>query len=192
MSSNTKGQWLLLAYKIAPEPAKNRVAVWRKIKGLGAVYLQNSVCLIPAKAEHQRQLKIIQNDITSHDGEALLMEATALDEKQEALVIRKFNEDRDADYGELISKCSEFIAEVEHEIVIKHFTYAELEENDQDVKKLRSWMDKIRKLDFYNSPRQAEAASKLARCEALLEKFTQSVFDAEHGTSAPRATKKQK
>jgi len=191
MSTIIKNQWLLLAYKIPPEPAKNRIAVWRKIKGLGAVYIQNSVCLVPANPEHQRHLRIIQNDITTNGGEAVLMEAVGLDKKQELLVIQKFNEDRDADYGEFISKCMEFIAEVEHEISIRHFTYAELEENDQDVKKLRNWMEKVRRIDFYDAPRRTEATSKLTRCEALLEKFTQSVFDAEHGSPAGKTTKKK-
>lgn len=182
----------MLSYKIPPEPARNRVAVWRKIKGLGAVYIQNSVCLIPASPEHQRHLRIIQNDIASNGGDALLMEAAGLDKNQEALVIRKFNEDRDADYVEFISKCMEFSTEVEREISVKHFTYAELEENDQDVRKLRNWMDKIRKIDFYDAPRRIEAASRLAKCESLLEKFTQCVFDAEHGSPAQKTAMKKR
>ena len=40
-------EWLLLTYKIAPEPARLRVSVWRKLKGMGAVYLQGGVCLLP-------------------------------------------------------------------------------------------------------------------------------------------------
>lgn len=35
--------WLLLTYKVPPEPAKKRIALWRKLKGMGAVYLPESV-----------------------------------------------------------------------------------------------------------------------------------------------------
>ena len=37
--------WLLFTYKVPPEPASKRIALWRRLKGLGAVYLQNGVCL---------------------------------------------------------------------------------------------------------------------------------------------------
>jgi len=43
MASNA---WLLLTYK-STEPAAKRIAVWRKLKGMGAVYLQSGVCLLP-------------------------------------------------------------------------------------------------------------------------------------------------
>lgn len=29
--------WLLLTYKVPAEPAKKRVALWRRLKGMGAV-----------------------------------------------------------------------------------------------------------------------------------------------------------
>jgi DNA-binding transcriptional regulator PaaX len=189
MSTDKKRQWLLLAYKIPPEPARNRVAIWRKLRGLGAVYIQNSACLLPAGAEHARQLKIVQNDITSSRGEAVLMEATGLDKAQVEWIVRKFNEDRNEEYREFLSKCKEFIAEVQHEISIKYFTYAELQENDHDVKKLRNWMAKIRQLDFYGAPLQAEAQNYLSKCETLLEQFAQSVFEAEH---SPKPARKRK
>ena len=38
--------WLLLTYKVPAEPAKKRIAIWRRLKGMGAIYLQNGVCQI--------------------------------------------------------------------------------------------------------------------------------------------------
>ena len=55
--------WLLLTYKVPPEPAKKRIALWRKIKGLGAVYLQNGICVLPKTDDHVRRLKMIENEI---------------------------------------------------------------------------------------------------------------------------------
>ena len=40
--------WLLLSYKVPREPTANRVSVWRKLKKLGAVSLQDSVWVLPA------------------------------------------------------------------------------------------------------------------------------------------------
>lgn len=36
----------LLTYKVPPEPAAKRIALWRRLKGMGAVYLQKGVCLL--------------------------------------------------------------------------------------------------------------------------------------------------
>ena len=170
--------WLLLTYKVPPEPAKKRIALWRKLKGMGAVYLQNGVCLLPKTDDHTRRLKIIENEINEMAGDAVLLETVALDRAQEDKVIARFKADRDEEYKELLGKCADFEAEIAHETEVQHFTYAELEENDVDLKKLLSWLEKIAKLDFYGATLAAEAAERLKGCEALLDAYAQRVFDA--------------
>ena len=170
--------WLLLTYKVPPEPAKKRIALWRKLKGMGAVYLQNGVCLLPKTDDHTRRLKIIENEINEMAGDSVLLETVALDRAQEDKVITRFKADRDEEYKELLGKCADFEAEIAHETEVQHFTYAELEENDVDLKKLLSWLEKIAKLDFYGATLAAEAAERLKGCEALLDAYAQRVFDA--------------
>nr|WP_181727892.1 Chromate resistance protein ChrB [Escherichia coli]AVN57608.1 Chromate resistance protein [Escherichia coli] len=170
--------WLLLTYKVPPEPAKKRIALWRKLKGMGAVYLQNGVCLLPKTDDHTRRLKIIENEINEMAGDSVLLETVALDRAQEDKIIARFKADRDEEYKELLGKCADFEAEIAHETEVQHFTYAELEENDVDLKKLLSWLEKIAKLDFYGATLAAEAAERLKGCEALLDAYAQRVFDA--------------
>ncbi len=171
--------WLLLTYKVPPEPAKGRVAVWRKIKAMGAVYLQNGVCLLPKTDDHVRRLKMLENDIAELAGESVLLETVGLDRGQEEKVIARFKADRDAEYREFLGKCDDFEAEIAKETAIEHFTYAELEENDEDLKKLRSWLAKITKLDFYTATLAEEAKTRLVHCEALLDGYAHRVFDAQ-------------
>jgi len=163
---------------VPPEPAKKRIALWRKLKGMGAVYLQNGVCLLPKTDDHTRRLKIIENEINEMAGDSVLLETVALDRAQEDKVIARFKADRDEEYKELLGKCADFEAEIAHETEVQHFTYAELEENDVDLKKLLSWLEKIAKLDFYGATLAAEAAERLKGCEALLDAYAQRVFDA--------------
>lgn len=172
-------EWLLLTYKIPPEPARKRVSVWRKLKGMGAVYLQGGVCLLPKTDDHLRRLKVLENEIAEADGEALLLTTVGLDQKQEEKVIARFNADRDDEYKELIEKCIAFEAEVAEETRVQHFTYAELEENEQEYKKFKDWIAKIQKLDFYKAPRAVEAMERLARSEAVLDAYAHSVFAAQ-------------
>jgi hypothetical protein len=170
--------WLLLVYKVPPEPAKKRIALWRRLKSMGAVYLQNGVCLLPKADDHVRRLKILENEIAEMQGEAVILETAALDRTQEEKVIGRFKADRDEEYKEFLVKCTDFEAEIAKETAANHLTYAELEENDVDLKKLQSWLEKIRKLDFYGAPVGAEAEQRLHDCEAVLEAYAQKVFEA--------------
>jgi hypothetical protein len=165
--------------RVPPEPAKKRIALWRKIKALGAVYLQSGVCLLPKTDDHLRKLKIIENEIAEMEGEAMLLETAGLDRAQEEKVIARFNNDRNEAYQEFLERCAGFEGEIARESSAGKFTYAELEENDEDLKKLRSWLEKIRKLDFHGASLANEASKRLAQCEALLDTFAQQVFDAQ-------------
>jgi hypothetical protein len=181
----TSQSWLLLTYKVPPEPAKKRIALWRKLKGLGAVYLQNGVCLLPKTDDHLRRLKIVENEIAEMGGSAVLLEAVGLDRAQEEKVLAKFDEERNEAYQELVERCDGFEAEIARESARGNFTYAELEENDEDLKKLRTWFEKIRKLDFHGASLAIEAEQRLARCAVLLDTFAQQVFDAQDENRPP-------
>lgn len=183
-------EWLLLTYKMPPEPARLRVSVWRKLKGMGAVYLQSGVCLLPKSDDHLRRLKVLENEISEAEGEALLLTTVGLDQKQEEKIVARFNADRDEEYKELISKCVAFEGEVAEETSVKHFTYAELGENEEEYKKLKNWFGKIQKLDFYKAARGQEAVLHLSSSEAVLDAYAHNVFTAqdENRTQDPPKT----
>lgn len=171
-------RWLLLNYKVPAEPASKRVALWRRLKSLGAVYLQNGVCLLPKTDDHVRRLKMLENDVAEMGGDAVILETAALDRAQEEKVVARFQADRDDAYREFIDKCDDFETEIAKETAGRHFTYNELEENDVEVKKLQGWLEKIKKLDFYGGGLAVDAAERLKGCEALLDAYAQRVFEA--------------
>ena len=170
--------WLLLTYKVPAEPAAKRVGLWRRLKGMGGIYLQNGVCLLPKTEDHARRLKMMENDITEMGGGSVILETVALDRLQQDKVVARFKADRDDAYREFIDKCDDFEAEVGKETAAQHFTYNELEENDVELKKLQGWLEKIKKLDFYGGELAADAVTRLKVCEGLLEDYAQRVFNA--------------
>lgn len=170
--------WLLLTYKVPPEPAGKRLALWRKIKGMGAVYLQNGVCLLPKNDDHVRRLKMLENDVAEMGGAAVILETVALDRAQEDKVVARFKADRDEQYREFLGRCSDFEAEIANEVAKNKFTYAELEEEDTDLKKLEGWLEKIKKLDFYGAALAGQASERLRACEVLLDGYARRVFEA--------------
>lgn len=183
--------WLLFTYKVPPEPAAKRIALWRKLKGMGAVYLQSGVCLLPKTDDHLRRLKVLENDVNEIGGESVLLETVGPDRGQVEKVISRFTADRDEAYREFIDKCAGFEAEIAKETEAEHFTYAELEENDEDLEKLKGWLTKIRKLDFYKAPLSSEADTRLQYCAELLERYAKRVFEA-HEENRPHAQPHQR
>ncbi|MBG0808471.1 chromate resistance protein ChrB [Methylosinus sp. H3A] len=177
-------KWLLLSYKVPADPPAKRVALWRRLKSIGAIYLQNGVCLLPKTDDHVRQLKMLENDIAEMGGESVLLETVALDQAQNEKVVARFNADRDEQYREFLGRCVGFEAEIAKEFSINKFTYAELEEEDTDLKKLQGWLDKIKKLDFYGATLAIEAGERISACEASLERYAQRVYEA-HDENRP-------
>jgi len=49
--------WLMLIYRVPSEPSRLRTAVWRRLKALGAVYVANSVAVLPESPEAGRALR---------------------------------------------------------------------------------------------------------------------------------------
>lgn len=59
------------------------------------------------------------------------------------------------------------------------FTFAELEESEQDLKKLARWLVKIQKRDFFPDDRWVQATEMVERCRSALARFSVAVYEAE-------------
>jgi DNA-binding transcriptional regulator PaaX len=55
--------WHLLIYRMPTEPASKRVSVWRDLHRLGALYLQQCVCVLPAMEGPNAELSRITSKI---------------------------------------------------------------------------------------------------------------------------------
>ena len=57
--------WLLLVYRIPREPTAGRVFVWRKLKQLGAIALQDAAWVLPKTPRTQEQFQWLAAEITA-------------------------------------------------------------------------------------------------------------------------------
>jgi predicted nucleic acid-binding Zn-ribbon protein len=169
--------WLLLIYRVPPEPTRLRSTVWRRIKSLGAIYLQNSVAALPATQSTERALRKLRREITDMGGTASLLECTVLAGEQE--VRQAFQAARNDEYEEIVDRCQDFLQQVQKEYTANHFTYAELEENEVDLVKLRNWLAKVTERDVFGADGRAAADKALAECEQSLEAYAARVFAEE-------------
>jgi DNA-binding transcriptional regulator PaaX len=177
---NSGGQddtWLLLVYRVPSEPTRLRAAVWRRLKSLGAIYLQNSAAALPASVAGERALRKLRREILDMSGTAVLLSCSVLAGEQG--VLDAFQAARDDEYAEIIDKCEDFLAEVHKEYVAEHFSYAELEENEVDLVKLRTWIARVTERDVFGASGREAAEQGLATCEQALEEYAARVYAEE-------------
>jgi hypothetical protein len=171
------GGWLVLIYRVPSEPTRLRATVWRRLKGMGAIYLQNSAAALPASSAAERALRKLRHEIVGMAGTAVLMSCSVL--AGEADVRAAFQAARDDEYEEIVDRCQDFLAGIEKEFVAAHFSFAELEENEVDYVKLVNWLAKVRERDVFGAPGLVTAQEALARCEQALESYADRVYAEE-------------
>lgn len=172
-------KWLIVVYKVPAEPSTARVYAWRKLKSMGGLYIQQSVCVLPYTKENLEGVLRLKEDMEKYDGEFWYFVAEQGDDKMEEKLIMQYNELRDKEYEEIADKCNDFYDEIEKEIQRKNFTYAELEENDDELEKLYNWFGKIKKRDIFGAKKREEVENMLKKGEKVLEEFAQRVYNTE-------------
>jgi hypothetical protein len=97
-------RWLLLIYRIPRQPTAGRVFVWRKLKQLGAIALQDAAWVLPNSPRTQEQFQWLAAEITELQGEAFLCEAEQLYATDVEGLRRQFVEAVEAEYNEILSE----------------------------------------------------------------------------------------
>ena len=189
MMSGEEGrrEWFVLIYKLPPEPSRYRASVWRKLKAAGAVYLQNGVAALPADPGSERVMRGVVQEIREYGGTAHLVRGQLVSD--DATLVEAFNAARDDEYQEVLDRCRDFHAELEKEREAEKFTFAELEENEEDLAKLEVWFGKVRARDRFGAPLAEETERAVEACREDLDTFAESVYEAaDHGSAGLGAT----
>ena len=68
--------WLLVTASSAGATDSLRVTIWRKLRSLGALYLQQSVCVLPARPEVEREIRRLVDRVRANGGSARVLHVT--------------------------------------------------------------------------------------------------------------------
>src|SRR6478609_8386461 len=98
-------EWTLVTYKLPAEPSRHRVAVWRELRKVGAVALQQGTWALPARRDFAESLSRVVDLVDAADGEALVFEAAPRDDEMAARLERAFNADREDEWKEFLAEC---------------------------------------------------------------------------------------
>ena len=182
-------RYQLLIYQVPSQPSAARVAVWRELKRMGALYLQQSACVMPLTASYRNQLEAVATRITTLGGMYYLLPLRQLPPEEDIKIVEGFRAQSSQQYDEIIENCEvNFTKEIEFETFRQNFSYAEAEEIRQDLDKIRRWYDRVVERDWFEAPRREDAAAWIGRCERLLEEFEEKVFALQQAELAATPT----
>ena len=97
-------RWLLLIHQLPPKPAYLRVKIWRRLQGLGAISVKNSVYVLPASEQTLEDFQWLLREIEEGGGEGMICEANLVDGLSDQEVRGLFDAARDAEYAELATE----------------------------------------------------------------------------------------
>jgi Protein ChrB, N-terminal len=185
MTKTPPRRFLVLAYRMPSKPTAGRVAVWRNLKKIGAVYLQDSVCVLPDTAALRRELAPVLERVDAEGGRYHLLPLRKAAPGEEEKLVALFVEQSAQHYREIVENCEvNFVKEIEFERFRENFTYEEAEEIRMEFEKIGTWFGRVTERDWFGAPNRDEATAWLAKCEALLEDFEASVFEAQRAETA--------
>jgi hypothetical protein len=180
--------WLLITIS-TPRGATStlRVYAWRNLRSLGAHYLQQSVCLLPATPKTTRAATRVVTRLRAEGGQGEMLRIHLTDSKQETTVIDAIQRERTDEYREVVERTRQFHEELELERHRGRATYTELEESDADLARHQKWLAAIRARDYFDAPGGQEAAAAVTSCEEALARFESEALSAELDESTPHS-----
>lgn len=139
-------QWVLLSYRMPREPSTPRIAVWRKLKGLGVAQLGDGLVALPADARTRELLEWVAEDVEQASGSAMLWTAQPESAVQERRIAAEMASARSEEYRQLCEQ-------------------AAAEESPAGPRRLRAALRRIERRDYF-PPSEREAARAAVQATA--------------------------
>jgi hypothetical protein len=171
--------WLIIIYRVPSIPSTSRVTIWKKVRELGAFLLQQSVYILPNLVSTKAAVDALKEQIQRLAGECKVLEIASLGEEQEKEVIAGFNNNREEEYTEVIKACKELLQEIDEESKTEDFHFADLEENEKHLQRVRELLDSVIERDYFESNFRSKATRMVKQCEEKFEIFSHEVFSRE-------------
>lgn len=160
-------------------PSSGRVALWRRLRAAGAASVLNGAWILPITDAHKALFAQLAETVRGQNGSATVFATTAISDEEEQAIVARFQTDRAREYDELAERSGELLTEIEKETRRRKFTFAELEEIEDDLDKLAAWLAKIKARDFFPNARMQEAIEMLETCGTALRRFAEAVYAQE-------------
>jgi hypothetical protein len=156
--------WLLLIHQIPPAPSYLRVKIGRRLQGLGAVLVKNSVYVLPASDEALEDFQWVRREIVAGKGEAWVCQARFVEGLTDAAVTALFRGAREANYAVLVREARKLQARLSRPRTGK----GARETATSALVRLRKRLDEVRAIDFFGADARETVEGLLAAVESSL------------------------
>jgi hypothetical protein len=152
---------MVLVHRVPREPSTPRIAVWRKLRALGAAQLGDGVVALPEDARTREQMEWVADQVVEAGGTALLLRAQTLTRRDEERLARGMAEARAEEYRTLIDRATAGADAAVAEGVPSV-------DAARTLKRLRQELRRIQRRDYFAPPERDAAAAAVAELAAQL------------------------
>ena len=147
-------KFLALSYSLPANPSRYRVAVWKKLKEIGAVYLQPAVAVVPQRDALFDALDALKDTIRSYGGKSTVLTIDFADKADEAAMLEQINQARTEEYYAISHDVRRLAAQLDWEkkngeVDIRYF--------QQEFRHLKKRLEIAKKHDFFGADGRREA-----------------------------------
>ena len=164
-------KWIVFIYKVPSKPTKYRAYIWREIKKLGALYLQDGVCIAPDTDDVHLFIGSLAEKVRQFEGQEFTFLSSTFSEEKDNEMIQQFNDARNDEYRELIpwiQRMEEYFIEEE----AWEFSSVHITKIREEFKKLLRQFQSIEARDYFESSLSSEIRLMIDRCrKRIVQRF---------------------
>jgi len=153
-----KPLWVLLAYRLPREPSTPRIAVWRRLRQLGAVQLGDGLVALPLDARTREQLEWVAQYVEDAEGEATVWISEPTTAAQHRALATRMKRAVAADYQAVIDAA--------HAAQL-----GDANRRRRTVVRLRRTLERINSRDFFPPTERRQAERVVAELASLVEEI---------------------
>ncbi|HEU5485528.1 MAG TPA: Chromate resistance protein ChrB [Microlunatus sp.] len=144
----------MLAYRVPRVPSTRRIAIWRKLRGLGVAQIGDGLVALPEDARTREQLEWVAGDVDAAGGSAILWRAEMLSALDEQHVVAQLQQARAEEYRALIAEAGQVADDPTADL-------------SRTLNRLRRELRRIRRRDYFPPPEQELARQATEDITAL-------------------------
>ena len=159
--------WIILSSRLPREPSRLRLAVWRRLRRLGAVLLHDALWVLPADARTRESMGWLADEIDEQGGTAYVWEAAGLSPSQDRQLVERFRREAAERYGEIAASAGAI-----RDAIVRGRRRGTTTTVAHALRQLRG-LDRAlrleRRRDYFRSPARMEAEAAVAVAIEQLE-----------------------